>query len=278
MFLEQIPERVPGEDEVPVATDPLLVQNASDDAVLPFTPGPREAASESIAPVSRYLPDEIKSRAPVARREPAMEALPADDQVPAEILEFFVAEAEEHLQVVTQCLLRLETSPSQQQINRLSRAIHTVKGSAAQVGLHRIAHVAHRVEDLIGHLRDGELQPSAEIIDICLDSVDVLKKFRIANGVMKLKCSARCSHCWRASCWWWNQRLLLRPRESDGPVTSAFDPEEEKLLAEYAAAREIAAELARAEAEKHKEESQRKERQAAPQSSQCVSRWTVWTA
>src|SRR5258708_17040444 len=55
--------------------------------------------------------------------------------------------------------------------------MHTIKGSAAQVGLHRIAHVAHRAEDLIGRLRNGELQPSAEIIDICLDAVDALKKF-----------------------------------------------------------------------------------------------------
>jgi chemosensory pili system protein ChpA (sensor histidine kinase/response regulator) len=37
--------------------------------------------------------------------------------------------------------------------------------------------VAHRVEDLIGELRDGALQPNANIIDICLESVDVLKKF-----------------------------------------------------------------------------------------------------
>jgi chemosensory pili system protein ChpA (sensor histidine kinase/response regulator) len=37
--------------------------------------------------------------------------------------------------------------------------------------------VAHRAEDLIGRLRDGDLQPSAEIIDICLEAVDVLKKF-----------------------------------------------------------------------------------------------------
>ena len=55
--------------------------------------------------------------------------------------------------------------------------MHTVKGSAAQVGLHRISHVAHRAEDLIGRLREGELRPSAEIIDICLDAVDTLKKF-----------------------------------------------------------------------------------------------------
>ncbi len=36
--------------------------------------------------------------------------------------------------------------------------------------------IAHRVEDLIGRLRDGELQPSPSIVDICLESVDVLKK------------------------------------------------------------------------------------------------------
>ena len=44
--------------------------------------------------------------------------------------------------------------------------MHTVKGSAAQVGLHRLSAVAHRVEDLIGRLRDGALQPSAEIVDM----------------------------------------------------------------------------------------------------------------
>ena len=109
--------------------------------------------------------------------ESPMEPLPADGEVPQEILEFFIPEAEEHLQVVTDCLLSLEINPSSVQIHRLLRAMHTVKGSAAQVGLHRIAHVAHRAEDLIGRLREGELQPSAEIIDICLDAVDALKKF-----------------------------------------------------------------------------------------------------
>ncbi|HXE90290.1 MAG TPA: Hpt domain-containing protein [Terriglobales bacterium] len=105
------------------------------------------------------------------------EDLPPDGEVPDEILEFFVPEAEEHLQVVTECLLALEANPNAEDIHRLFRAIHTVKGSAAQVGLHRIARVAHRAEDLVGRLRDGELGPSAEIVDICLEAVDTLKKF-----------------------------------------------------------------------------------------------------
>lgn len=108
---------------------------------------------------------------------PAIPDLEPDGEVPQEVLEFFVPEVEEHMQVVTECLLALETSPNPDEIHRLFRAMHTIKGSAAQVGLHRISRVAHRAEDLIGRLRDGELQPSAAIVDLCLESVDALKKF-----------------------------------------------------------------------------------------------------
>jgi chemosensory pili system protein ChpA (sensor histidine kinase/response regulator) len=104
------------------------------------------------------------------------DALPADDEVPNEILEFFQPEAEEHLQIVGDCLLSLEGNHNPEEINRLFRAIHTVKGSAAQVGLRRLGAIAHRIEDLIGRLRDGEIQPSPAVIDLCLESVDVLKK------------------------------------------------------------------------------------------------------
>src|SRR5207244_591334 len=60
--------------------------------------------------------------------------------------------------------------------NKLFRAIHTVKGSAAQVGLKRLGAIAHCVEDLIGRLRDGEIEPSPAVVDLCLESVDALKK------------------------------------------------------------------------------------------------------
>jgi chemotaxis protein histidine kinase CheA len=104
------------------------------------------------------------------------DALPADDEVPDEILEFFQPEAEEHLQIVSDCLISLEGNNNPEEINKLFRAIHTVKGSAAQVGLKRLGGIAHRVEDLIGRLRDGEMEPSPVVVDLCLESVDVLKK------------------------------------------------------------------------------------------------------
>lgn len=105
------------------------------------------------------------------------DGLPEDGEVPDEVLEFFIPEAEEHLQVVTECVLALEGNANEEDINRLFRSMHTVKGSAAQVGLHRMSAVAHRIEDLIGRLRDGVLTPSGDFVDICLQSVDALKKF-----------------------------------------------------------------------------------------------------
>jgi chemosensory pili system protein ChpA (sensor histidine kinase/response regulator) len=104
------------------------------------------------------------------------DALPSDDEVPDEILEFFQPEAEEHLQIVSDCLLSLEGNNNSEEINRLFRAIHTIKGSAAQVGLRRLGSIAHRVEDLIGRLRDNDLEPSPDLVDICLESVDILRK------------------------------------------------------------------------------------------------------
>src|SRR5262249_48870705 len=133
-------------------------------------------AEEAQSFATQPVPSPLEA-APVTSLRAEPEPLPQDDAVPDEILEFFVPEVEEDLQVVTHCLLSLETNPGAEQIHRLLRAMHTVKGSAAQVGLRRISHVAHRAEDLIGKLRDGDLRPSAEIVDISLEAADVLNKF-----------------------------------------------------------------------------------------------------
>jgi chemosensory pili system protein ChpA (sensor histidine kinase/response regulator) len=137
---------------------------------VPPVEGDADAAMADSIGVGEPIPDVFPAVSYLA-------SLPQDGEVPDEVLEFFVPEAEEHLQAVTECLLALEGNPNADDINRLFRSMHTVKGSAAQVGLHRLSAVAHRVEDLIGRVRDGELQPNAEIVDVLLQSVDVLKQF-----------------------------------------------------------------------------------------------------
>src|SRR5205807_771125 len=127
-------------------------------------------------PAELLAGDDIDESAVAAPTGSYFDALPLDEEVPDEILEFFQPEAEEHLQVVSDCLISLEGNNNPEEINKLFRAIHTVKGSAAQVGLKRLGGIAHRVEDLIGRLRDGEIEPSPAVVDLCLESVDVLKK------------------------------------------------------------------------------------------------------
>ena len=137
---------------------------------------PADPAPLGFAQPAGQVSSEIAEPESLAATGSYFDSLPQDDDVPDEILEFFQPEAEEHLQIVSDCLLSLEANHSPEEINKLFRAIHTVKGSAAQVGLKRLGGIAHRVEDLIGRLRDGELESSAQVIDLCLESVDVLKK------------------------------------------------------------------------------------------------------
>jgi chemosensory pili system protein ChpA (sensor histidine kinase/response regulator) len=160
------------------------------------------AAATSFQSEAAVQPEVVQ---PDAAPEPHLEAVPAasaaeqaevkeeeedssletllhpDPPLPEEVLEFFVPEVEEHLQTITDSLLSLEASPNPEEIHRLFRSMHTIKGSAAQVGASRISTVAHKAEDLLGRMRDGELQPTPGIIDLCLESVDVLKKMIYAQ-------------------------------------------------------------------------------------------------
>lgn len=137
---------------------------------------PTEPPPLNLPQAQSYPPAAPEETVVAAATGSYFDALPTDDEVGEEILEFFQPEAEEHLQVVSDCLISLEGNNNPEEINKLFRAIHTVKGSAAQVGLKRLGAIAHRVEDLIGRLRDGELDPSPAVVDLCLESVDVLKK------------------------------------------------------------------------------------------------------
>ena len=141
------------------------------------SPEPEAAEREPQETEAASAESETELAESEAERAADLEALThPDPPLPAVVLEFFIPEVEEHLQTITDCLLALEASPNPEEIHRVFRSMHTIKGSAAQVGARRISAVAHRSEDLLGRMRDGELQPTAAVIDLCLESVDVLKK------------------------------------------------------------------------------------------------------
>ena len=145
-------------------------------AVPAAAPVPPPVAPIAVPVVEKVLAAPVTPPAVTAGLIERVPELKPDREVPDDVLEFFIPEVEEHLQAITDCLLALEARPNEEDIHRIFRAMHTIKGSAAQVGWQRIATIAHHAEDVMGRLRDGELKPSATIIDLCLETVDVVKK------------------------------------------------------------------------------------------------------
>jgi len=94
---------------------------------------------------------------------------------PNQFIQTFIAEAHELLQEMEETLLHLENGPHDADtIDALFRAAHTVKGSAGMFDLDPIVDFAHLVEDLLDHVRDGEIGIEADLIALLLDSCDHL--------------------------------------------------------------------------------------------------------
>ena len=88
-----------------------------------------------------------------------------DDELD-EILNIFQQEGGEILQSMDKSLFALEKDPKNPDIIiQLARDAHSLKGSARMLGFSGIQSVAHKVEDVLGLIRDGKLNSTSEITD-----------------------------------------------------------------------------------------------------------------
>ena len=93
-----------------------------------------------------------------------------------EDLEVFLQEAEEQLQLLDDDIVQLERQEDGNDLlQEIFRAIHTLKGSSAMIGHHRMASVAHVTENLLDLLRNGEASVTTPVIDALLHSLDALR-------------------------------------------------------------------------------------------------------
>ena len=94
-----------------------------------------------------------------------------------EIIADFVAESLENLSTIEVKLMDLEQDPSDlDTINAIFRPFHTVKGVSGFLNFNKINKLAHISENLLDKARNGELSIEGEVIDVILESVDILKK------------------------------------------------------------------------------------------------------
>ncbi len=90
--------------------------------------------------------------------------------------EAFISEARDHLDTLNEGLLVLEkSSDDKENINKLFRAFHTLKGNSATMGFIKFSELAHSLEDLLSKIRDGELKVDQQTIDLLLEGLDILE-------------------------------------------------------------------------------------------------------
>lgn len=99
------------------------------------------------------------------------------DIVDASILEEFVIESQEHFEKIEDDILRLSRHkgvPAREDVDKIFRAIHTVKGCASFLQLDKIGEMAHIMETVLSALRDGEMKPETDVINRLLAGIDML--------------------------------------------------------------------------------------------------------
>ena len=93
-----------------------------------------------------------------------------------EILEDFLIEAFEMIEQLDQDLIELEHNPSDLDLlNRIFRVAHTIKGSSSFLNFDILTKLTHNMEDVLNKARRGELKITPDVMDVVLESIDMMK-------------------------------------------------------------------------------------------------------
>ncbi|EPJ91203.1 chemotaxis protein CheA [Pseudomonas psychrophila] len=92
-----------------------------------------------------------------------------------EILQDFLVEAGEILELLSEQLVELESRPDDADLlNAIFRGFHTVKGGAGFLQLHELVECCHIAENVFDILRKGERGVDAELMDVVLEALDAV--------------------------------------------------------------------------------------------------------
>ncbi|WP_422402768.1 chemotaxis protein CheA [Pseudomonas sp. GZD-209] len=92
-----------------------------------------------------------------------------------EILQDFLVEAGEILELLSEQLVELESRPDDADLlNAIFRGFHTVKGGAGFLQLNELVECCHIAENVFDILRKGERRVDAELMDVVLEALDTV--------------------------------------------------------------------------------------------------------
>lgn len=100
-----------------------------------------------------------------------------------ELLQDFYAEAESQVEILEANILVLEHDKrNRDAIDEIFRAAHTLKGASATVQMEELTRFTHTVEDVFDELRGSNTAVTAELVDILLAAVDIIKEMLAARA------------------------------------------------------------------------------------------------
>ena len=95
-----------------------------------------------------------------------------DDQY----LDAFIRESREEITKLNNSLLALESDPSDREAtDQIFRTAHTLKGNFGAMGFEDAANLAHAMEDLLDEMREGNMEVTAEVMDLIFAGVDQIE-------------------------------------------------------------------------------------------------------
>jgi len=88
----------------------------------------------------------------------------------------FFDESQEHLENMEQELMDLNLdNPDAEQLNSIFRAAHSIKGGSGIFGFDALTGLTHIMENLLDKARQGQVQLTTDIVNVLLQTVDILK-------------------------------------------------------------------------------------------------------
>ena len=104
----------------------------------------------------------------------------------SQYLDLFIQEADEQLKILEQETLKLEEDPSDERMQVIFRAAHTLKGSSRAMGFSNFAQLTHEMENVLDQLRNHTLDLDTELADgllICIDTLcEMAEKIGVGQG------------------------------------------------------------------------------------------------
>ncbi|SKC32153.1 Chemotaxis protein CheA [Photobacterium piscicola] len=92
-----------------------------------------------------------------------------------DILQDFLIEAGEILELLSEQLVELERSPDNSELlNAIFRGFHTVKGGAGFLSLTELVDACHGAENVFDLLRTGKRKVTSELMDVILEALDCI--------------------------------------------------------------------------------------------------------